>query len=81
MQRTLPPSGRMSAGAAHPTSHPAHPSRGEAKAANAAARRLGALPNPSGRKAAVAAHPTSQQAHLSRGEAKAADAAARRLRA
>ncbi len=40
MQRTLPPYGRTAAGAAHPTSHPAHPSRGEAKAANAAARRL-----------------------------------------
>ena len=33
-------SGRKAAGAAHPTSHPVHPLRGEAKAADAAARRL-----------------------------------------
>ena len=40
MAHALPQSGRKAAGAAHPTSHQAHPSRGEAKAANAAARRL-----------------------------------------
>lgn len=40
MRTTRPETGRDAAGAAQLTFHPAHPLRGEAKAADAAARRL-----------------------------------------
>jgi hypothetical protein len=40
MAMTHRESGRKAAGAAHPTSHPAHPPRGEAERANTRARRL-----------------------------------------
>jgi hypothetical protein len=40
MAQTRRASGRKAAGAAYPTSHPTRPSRGEAKRADARARRL-----------------------------------------
>ena len=55
MAKTHRDSSCKAAGAAQPTSHPAHPWRGEAKAADAAARHLRASPIPPGRRAAGAA--------------------------
>ena len=68
-------SGRTAAGAAHPTFPPTHQRRGEAKRADARARRLRATPTVSGRTAAGAAQLIFTPALASRGVSQARECA------